>query len=557
MAKLQRRIGLLFLVFVALLAIAALRTLYLGTVHSAALRQVAQNEQQSVETVPAPRGTITDRGGVVLAVSEPAEQITADPYLVKQPLQAAKQLAPLLHSTQQSVLELLSEHTGFVYLARALPAVRAKKLMELGIPGVEETPVMRRVYPRGTLAAQVIGMLGTEGKGLSGLEYSENSVLTGTNGQRRVTSDALGQPVAIDTLKHESPGKSIQLTLDADIQHRAEDVLSAVGKVFHPKDATAIVTDPRTGAVLAMASWPQINANFAASASAKALKEGEVNRAVSFNYEPGSTFKIVTFSSTLEEGLITPTSVFEVPDQIELGGRVIHDDAPHPTEMLTASQILARSSNVGTIKIAGLLGPNRFNSWLHRFGFGARTGIELPGEEMGEVIPPSQYSGSSMGNLPIGQGEAVTPIQIATAYSAVANGGVLRRPHIIAAIDGHKQPLPPGHRIISQKTAGEVRTMMEGVLAPGGTASEISIPGYKLAGKTGTAEKFNAQTNEYSETKMVASFVGFAPANDPKLLCVVVVDEPQTGSVYGGTVAAPAFGQIMAFALPYLGISPK
>lgn len=557
MAHLQRRIGLLFLVFVGLLALAALRTLYLGTVHSASLRKAAQNEQETVETVPAPRGTITDRSGVVLAVSEPADNISADPYIVKQPLDAARKLAPLLNQTPQKLLELLSQHTGFVYLCHGLPAARAKRVAALRLEGIEETPVMRRVYPRGTLASQVLGILGTEGNGLSGLEYSENSVLSGVSGKRRVVSDALGQPISITDVHQEKPGKSISLTLDADVQHRAEAVLSAVGKVFHPKDATAIVMDPRTGAVLAMADWPQINANDAASASAKRLEEADVNRAVSFNYEPGSTFKIVTFSSTLQEGLITPTTAFAVPDQIELGGRVIHDAEVHPEETLTASQILARSSNVGTIKIAGMLGPDKFNTWLHRFGFGAHTGIDLPSEEIGEVIPPSKYSGSSMGNLPIGQGEAVTPIQIATAYSAVANGGILRPPHIVSSIGGHPVPLPAGHRIISQKTAAEVRTMMEGVLAPGGTASEVSIPGYKLAGKTGTANKINPQTGEYSETRFVASFVGFAPASHPKLLCAVVVDEPQTGSVFGGTVAAPAFGQIMAFALPYLGISPK
>lgn len=552
MAKLQRRNVLLSVAFFLLLALAALRALYLGTIHSAALRSDAQREHDTVETVPAPRGTITDRSGVVLAVSEPADEVTVTPYLVKKPLDAAKRLAPLLGQSVSQVLETLSEHSGFAYLARTLPADRAKRVAELEIPGIEEKPVMRRVYPRGTLASQVIGMLGTEGKGLTGLEYSQNKTLTGTTGERRVVSDAIGQPVSIDNVRREVPGRSISLTIDANIQHRAELVLGALGKVFHPKSATAIVLRPQTGSVLAMASWPPLNANLAASGSPSQLQ----NQAISYNYEPGSTFKIVTFSGSIEEGVITPTSLFNVPDQIELGGRVIHDDAPHPEEMLTASQILARSSNVGTIKIALKLGPQRFNRWLHEFGFGARTGIELPGEEIGEVLPPSQYSGSSMGNLPIGQGEAVTPIQIATAYSVVADGGIYRRPHIIRSIGGRRTPLPPGHRIISATTAEEVRKMMQGVVAPGGTAYEVSIPGYQLAGKTGSSEKINPQTGEYTGTRMVASFVGFAPAADPKLLAVVVADEPQTGSVFGGTVAAPAVGQILAFALPYLGIAP-
>ncbi len=558
MASLQRRVGPLFGVFVALLLLAALRSFYLGTIHSAALRQHATDEHETIETVPAPRGTITDRDGVVLAVSEPADDVTADPYLIKEPLVVAQKLAPLLHESTDAVLAKLSERSGFVYLAHALPAKRAQaiaalRIGEAPIEGIEETPVTRRVYPRGTLAAQVLGAIGAQGEGVSGLEYSENKTLSGVQGKREVISDGKGQPVSIDETRHEQAGKQITLTLDANIQHRAEQVLAAVGKVFAPKDATAIVMDPRTGAILAMADWPQVNANDALSGSAESLQ----NKAVSLDYEPGSTFKVVTFSGALEEGLITPQSQFNVPDQIQVADRTIHDAEEHPEEELSASEILARSSNVGTIKIGGLLGADRFNSWAHRFGFGAQPGTGLPGEERGIVISPSQYSGSSMGNLPIGQGEDVTPLQIATAYAAVANGGILRTPHVVRSIGGAVLPLPRGRRVISAATAAEVRTMLEGVLAPGGTASEVSIPGYQLAGKTGTANKINPQTGEYSETRMVASFVGFAPASDPKLLCAVVVDEPQTGSVYGGTVAAPAFGQIMAFALPYLGVAPE
>ena len=211
---------------------------------------------------------------------------------------------------------------------------------------------------------------------------------------------------------------------------------------------------------------------------------------------------------------------------------------------------------MGAIKIGMLEGADQFNDWVHRFGFGAPTGIGLAGEETGEVLPLDQYSGSSMGNLPIGQGELVTPIQMATAYSAIANGGILRPPQIVRSVDGHPQPEPPGHRVISPAIAADLRGMLEGVLAPGGTASEVSVPGYQLAGKTGTANKVDSATGQYSHSAYVASFIGFAPASDPKLVCAVVVDEPQAGSIYGGTVAAPAFGQIMSFALPYMGIPP-
>ncbi|MGD1056641.1 MAG: penicillin-binding protein 2 [Solirubrobacteraceae bacterium] len=552
MPVVQHRIGVIFAMFFVLLVLAAGRTMYLGVVRGASLRKLASNEQLSTETVIAPRGTITDRSGVDLAVSEPAQDIAADPYLITDPLEAAKQLAPLLGQTQDSVLRKLSERTGFVYLARALPAKAAQEVLALKIPGVTGTPVMRRVYPRGELAAQVLGEVGTEGTGLAGLEYSRNALLTGFPGQRRVVSDAIGQPVSITETKREVPGKSLSLTLDVNIQQRVEDVLGAVARDFDPKDATAIVMDPRTGSILALANWPQVDAN---DPSASPEDEME-DRAVGLAYEPGSTFKVVAVSAALEAGLITPNTPFNIPDQIQVAERTIHDDTEHPEETLTTEQILARSSNVGAIKIGAMDGPERFNRWVHRYGFGAPTGVDLPGEEIGVTLKPSEYSGSSMGNLPIGQGELVTPMQMATAYAAIANGGVLRPPHIVASIGGRPQPEPAGHRILSSATAAEIRQMLEGVLGPEGTASEVSIPGYKLAGKTGTANKINPETGEYSQSKYVASFIGFAPATDPQLLCAVVVNEPQSGSIYGGTVAAPAFGQIMSFALPYLGIPP-
>ncbi len=556
MPGVQRRIGALFGLFFLLLVLAAGRTLYLGSLHSGALRKAARSQQLTYEKLPAQRGTITDRNGVDLAISEPAQDISATPYLVKDPLEAARRLAPLLGQPQDEILTHLSEHTGFVYLARALPAERARavqRLMQsLKIEGISGTPTMRRVYPRGPLAAQVLGAVGTEGQGLSGLEYSLAPVLQGKGGERRVVSDAIGQPVSIADVRREVPGANVSLTLDANIEQRTEDVLGAVGRVFHPKDATAIVMDPRTGAILAMANWPQINANDLAGAPAEDLE----NRAVAFDYEPGSTFKAVTVSGALQEGLITPDTGFEIPDQIQVADRTIHDDTEHPGESLTTAQILAQSSNVGAIKIGLLEGAPRFSQWVNRFGFGASTGLGLAGEEIGLVPPLSHYSGSSMGNLPIGQGESVTPIQMATAYAAIANGGILRPPHIVRSIDGRPAPLPKGRRVISPQTAAELRQMLEGVLAPGGTASEVSIPGYHLAGKTGTANKVDPLTGEYSKSAYVASFMGFAPASDPKLLCAVIIDEPQSGSIYGGVVAAPAFGQIMSFALPYLGIPP-
>ena len=552
MAVVQSRIGAIFAAMFLLLTFAALRTAYLGVFRGSALRQAASEQQTSHETVTAQRGVISDRNGVDLAVSEPAKDLSADPYLLRDPLSVARRLAPLLGMPQSELLRKLSQRTGFVYLGRGVPARQAEAVLKLKIEGISGTSVMKRVYPRGELAAQVLGEVGTESQGLSGLELSEEHLLHGRTGQRKVVSDAIGQPVSITEPHQEVPGRPIELTLDANIQQRTEDVLAAVAQTYSPKDATAIVMDPRSGAVLALANWPRADANDPAAASAEALRD----RAVNFPYEPGSTFKAFTISGALQAGLITPQSGFNVPDKIQVADRTIHDDTEHGEETLTTSQILARSSNVGAIEIGKLEGATRFNSWVHRFGFGAPTGVELPGEEPGLTLALDHYSGSSMGNLPIGQGELVTPMQMATAYAAIANGGVLRPPHLVSSVEGKPRRLPAGHRVISEAVAAEVRHMLEGVLGPEGTASEVSIPGYALAGKTGTASKVDPATGEYSKTAYVASFIGMAPASDPKLLTAVVVDEPQSGSIYGGTVAAPAFGQIMSFALPYLGIPP-
>jgi len=550
-ALVQRRIGLLFGAFFLLLVLAMLRTADLGFLRSSSLSAAANEQHLTQETVPALRGTITDADGTYLAVSEPADDVAVTPYLIKQPLTVAQQLAPILGQSTDTVLAKITRHSGFVYLARELPQAQANAIADLNIPGTTLTPTTRRVYPRDDLAAQVLGLVGLDGQGLAGLEYSLNGELRGRSGERTIVSDAIGQPISIKQGRAEVSGANVSLTLDSAIQQRTEDVLAAVGRVYDPLDATAIVMNPNSGGILALANWPPVNANNPNSAPASALED----RAVEFNYEPGSTFKVVTVAGALSQGLVTPNTNFYLPPSIQVADRTIHDAEDRGPETLSVGQILAQSSNVGAITIGEKLGPDDFNTWVRRFGFGAPTGVDLPGEEQGIVLEPSQYSGSSMGNLPIGQGESVTPIQIATAYAAIANGGILRPPHIVSSIGGKAVPEPLGHRIISPLVASQIRQMLRGVLAPGGTASEVKIPGYELAGKTGTANKVDPATGQYSTTAYVASFVGFAPASHPKLETVVIVDQPQS-DIYGGTVAAPAFGQIMGFALPYLKIPP-
>ncbi|MDQ6915554.1 MAG: penicillin-binding protein 2 [Actinomycetota bacterium] len=548
----DRRIALLFAVFAGLLTFAALRAAYLGTIRAPTLKRAAISQQVAVVAVPARRGTITDRHGVDLAVSEPAVDVAADPLVVKQPLTVAKQLAPILGQTEQAVLEKVTDRKrGFVYLQRTFPSVLARGIEKLKIQGIELIPASRRFYPQRFLASQLLGFVGIDGSGLSGLEYSENGVLGGRNGQRRIVKDALGQPISLRDEHAMRAGHDLQLTLDSAIQDRTEKVLAGVGQTFSPKGAMALVMDPRTGELLALANWPKVDANDPAGAPDYAKQD----RAVQAAYEPGSTFKPFTVAAALEQHLVTPDTPFNLPPVIQVADRTIHEPEDRGTQTLTTAQVLAQSSNVGAVTIGLRVGAPRFDRWVRTFGFGRATRSDLPAEGTGIVPRLDHYSGSSMGNLPIGQGLAVTPLQMASAYAAIANGGILRPAHVVRQVDGKPVRLPRGRRIISRTTAANVRTMLEGVLAPGGTASEVSIQGYQLAGKTGTAQKPDPQTGGYSNTKYVASFVGFAPARDPKLLVAVMVDEPG-GDHLGGTVAAPAVQQIMEFALPYLRIAP-
>jgi cell division protein FtsI (penicillin-binding protein 3) len=541
----ERRIGLLFALFLALLALAALRCIWLGTVRAGSLRDRAATQQVEELTVAARRGTIVDRRGLELAVSEDALTVFANPFLIDDPPRVAARLAPLIGRSRDELLRKLSDRdAGFVYLRRKMDATQGERVERLEIEGIGTVVEPKRRYPQGYLASQLLGTVGTDNYGLSGFEQSRDEELRGDDGERRLVKDALGRAVSMVEVDRTRAGEDLRLTIDAAIQARAETALAEVGQAYQPRGATALVMDPRTGAVLALANWPRVDANDVGGAPAYARQ----NRAIQASYEPGSTFKAFTVAAALEEKLITPDTPFELPPTIRVADRVIGEAHDRGGLTLTVSDILAQSSNVGSVMIGLKLGAKRFDRWVHRFGFGRRTGIELPGEQGGIVPRAKEYSGSSIGNLPIGQGLAVTPIQMAAAYSAIANGGVMRWPYLTAG--GRRPP----RRVLSARTAERVSRMLEGVLGPGGTAQEAQVAGYRLAGKTGTAEKPDGKGG-YSKTKFVASFIGFAPATNPRLLVAVMVDEPG-GEIYGGVVAAPAFERIVEFALPYLRIPP-
>lgn len=547
MRLIERRVGLLFAGFLLCFLVVVGRAFWLQGVKGAQLASEAVSQQTEVVTVPGLRGDLLDRHGNKLAASEDAATIFATPYQVKDKPRAAARLAAVLDMDKGEVLEALSAESGFSYVAQRVDLGTAARVQKLGIEGIGQLPASRRTYPQGDIAGQVIGAVGAENQGLTGLEAGKEGVLHGVDGERRIVNDALGDPIRLETVREASDGEDIQLTLDPVIQQRAEEVLAGVGETYSPKGATAIVMDPRSSEVLAMANWPPVDPTDLSGAS----NEDLLNRATGFTYEPGSTFKAFTVAAALEEGLVSPESAFVLAPTIDVADRTIEESHPRGTQTMTVAEILAYSSNVGAVTIGLQVGSRKYSRWIKRFGFGRPTGIQFPAEERGIVPALEDYSGSTMGNLPLGQGLAVTPIQMMAGYAAIANGGVLRQPRLIKRIGERQLKRPKGRRVLSPAVAGQVREMLEGVLGPGGTASEVSVPGYTLAGKTGTAEV--AENGEYSDTKYVASFMGFAPAENPRLLVGVIVDQPQ-GEIYGGAVAAPAFGEIAEVALPYLGV---
>ena len=547
MPRLEKRVGLLFFFCLLLLMGIMGRAFYLQGIQGSSYAAQATGQQEDIIEVPGLRGAILDRNGLELAGSEPGASIYATPYQIKDPNAESESVAEALGASQDDVYEAIIQPGGFSYVAKKVDLKHASRVEKLGLEGIGQHPDTIRTRPQGDLASQVIGAVNEEGDGLSGLESAENTSLEGINGKRRLVKDALGDPIRLDNLGDSSDGKPVELTLDASIQAEAERVLAEVGATYDPVNASAVVMDTRTSQVLAMANWPPVDLDNLETASEDSL----LNVGTSYTYEPGSTFKAITVASALETGMVTPESTFTLAPSIKIYDRVIEESHARGTVSLSVGDILAQSSNVGAVTIGLEMGGRKFSKWIDKFGFGHPTGIEYPGEEQGIVLPYKDWSGSTIGNVPMGQGLAVTPIQMVEAYGALANGGILRQPKLIKSIGGVETPTDPGRQIISPEVANQVRDMLKGVLAPGGTASEVSVPGYTLAGKTGTAQI--ATGGGYSDTRYVASFMGIAPADNPAIAVSVMVNEPKNGPT-GAETAAPAFGELASFTLPYLGV---
>ncbi len=548
----NRRIRLLLAVFVLAFGATFLRAAWLQGVRASSFGRLASSQHSEDVVVPAARGTLYDRGGVQLAIGEQAQTVFADPPHVTDPQGEAGTVARIMRLDPNAVYRTLSDRSrGFVYVARKADPALVAKLARKDLPGLGFYAEEKRFYPQFNLASQVLGYAGVDNRGLAGLELSLDRELAGRPGKERIIKDAAGQ--AIDTIVSRAArdGQDAYLTLDHTIQANAQAVLRDTVLHWHAKSATAIVLDPATGAVRAMVVAPGFDAN----RYPEVWRMLQRNRAVTDTYEPGSTFKLVTVAGALSERLVSPSTRFTLPYEIHVADRRIHDAEPRGTETMSVAEILSRSSNVGAITIAERLTQHHLAHWIGRFGFGKRTGIDFPGESPGIVPPENQWSGSSIGNIPIGQGIAVTPIQVASAYAAIANRGMWVRPHLVDHIGDGNTVRPARRRVVTPWVASQVMGMLKNVVAEG-TGTLAAVPGYQVAGKTGTASKVNAQGG-YSDSRYVASFVGIVPASRPRLVILVSVDEPK-GAIWGGTVAAPAFAQIAKFDLQYLdgGVQP-
>jgi cell division protein FtsI (penicillin-binding protein 3) len=549
----NRRIRLLVAVFAVVFVAAFARVAWLQAVKAQTLDRLATSQHREDLEVPAERGTIFDRLGVQLAFGERAITVYANPKQIADPRETAIAAGETLGLDPGKLYPLLTDRSkGFVYLARKADPEKADALKAQELAGIGFYPEERRVYPQQAIASEIVGYAGTENRGLSGLELQLDEELAGKDGSKTIVRDPFGRTIDVVESNPVENGKDVFLTVDNTLQGRVERVLRHTVARWGAKSASAVVLDPRTGGILALAVEPGFDANEYPTV-AKWEQDRLRNTAVTDTYEPGSTFKIVTVGGVLESNIVSPSTKFRLPYKLPVADRVIHDALPRGTQTMTVSEILSRSSNVGVVTLALQLQREGLSEWIRRFGFGRKTGIDFPGESRGIVKRPEEWSGSSIGNVPIGQGIAVTPIQMAAAYGAIANGGIWRQPHLVDRIEGSERVTTKRRRVLSEQTAQQLTRMLRGVVEEG-SGTYARVPGYRVAGKTGTAAKPDPNGG-YSDTRYVASFVGFAPASRPRLVVLVTVDEPR-GAIWGGTVAAPPFAAIAHFALQYLEIQP-
>ena len=509
--------------------------------------------------LPAERGSFFDRNGNDLAVSIPQRTIWADPRLVEDATATASVLAPLLGLDAERSLALATKLGGaskFTYVARRVEDDVADAVADLDLPGIFFLDEPKRIAPAGDLGRSVLGQVGIDNEGLSGLELQYDELLTGEPGELIIERDPDGRtiPGGERQLAPAQRGDDLVLSIDRSMQYETERALRAQIAAKGGKGGMAIVSRPATGEILALA-------NLVTDPETGEVNAVRNNMAATAVYEPGSVNKVITVAAAMEEGLVSPSTELVVPDRLQVSDHLYTDHDPHPTETYSVTRILTESSNIGTIKLAQMLGKDRFDSYLRRFGFGTRTSLLFPNEAPGILLDPDDYTGTSMGSIPIGQGIAITALQMLQAYNVLANDGVYVPPRLVLeTVDGNgtSHPVDAGepHRVVSESTAARMRDMLANVVAEG-TGTRGGITGYTVAGKTGTARKPLA-TGGYQDASgyhYVATFAGFVPAERPELSIIVVIDEP-AGDIYGGTVAAPVFADLAQYGLRLFRIPP-
>ncbi|MBA2661062.1 MAG: transpeptidase family protein [Bradymonadaceae bacterium] len=552
------RMGLIASVFVLGFVGVVGRVYYLQTVEAEALSKRSATQLNRDVTRQARRGNVVDRNGTELAVSVEVPSVFARPRSIENPEREARRLLPHLNTTYEALVEKLSSQSNFVWLERQARPPSAEAITNLGIPGIGITNEFKRYYPLRERAGQILGFVGIDGDGLEGIERMLNKEMAGATYQMNVSRDAQGRPM----ITNETPrfrdfeGYSVQLTIDEKIQAVAEAAIARQVEQFSARGGYAVVLDVHTGDILAMANTPYFDPNRVGDF----ISDDWRLRNVTDTFEPGSIFKPFVLAAALQEKTITLNSTFDCEGgRMRVGGYTIRDVKRHNT--LTAAQIQQVSSNIGSYKIAQTIGRERYYEYIRSFGFGGRTGVGLRGEQPGMLWPPDRWAEISFANVAFGQGLTTTPIQLAAATAAIANGGMLLKPRIIDAVldrDGkivRHNPPTLVRRVISPEVARDVAWAMSLVTVEGGTGQRAAIEGFTVAGKTGTAQKVNPETRRYDPNLWMAGFVGFAPAEKPEIVVVVIIDEPKKMH-YGGVVAGPAFATIARETLALRGVFP-
>ncbi|MGH2694032.1 MAG: peptidoglycan D,D-transpeptidase FtsI family protein [Actinomycetota bacterium] len=555
MTRSARRLVATFVIFSLAFLAMGTRLVVLQIVEAPGYAALAAQQQEREIVLPARRGAILDRAGEPLAISVDLTMVYTDHVHLDDPKETAERLARVLDVRSAEIEEKLeSDFPGdqFDFIARRVDPETARKIKRLDLPGIYLKDEPARMYPGGRLASHLLGFADIDGKGLEGVEKQYDSILQGQPGRMVIEQDAGGAMELQHAAERAVPGRNLFLTIDKELQYFTELTLADAARRYHAESATAIVMRPQTGEILALANVPDFDPNTPGQYSTLALR----NRALTDVYEPGSAFKIITASGAIEEKVVTPQSTFVVPDTYQYSDREFNDSHPHATARMTVADIIQESSNVGTIQIGLQLGEARLDRYVRKFGFGSKSGLDFPGESPGIVIDREDWTGPTIATIPIGQGIAVTPLQMISAYAALANRGVSVEPKLLYATldsDGKIQPSsePASRRIVSASTARKMRKILLGVVGHG-TGVEAQIPGYDVAGKTGTAQK-PLPGGGYGSS-YVASFAGFAPSARPSIVVLVTLDDPSP--IWGGSTAAPTFKTIMEFALRHLGIAP-